>query len=607
MTVESIALFWNILETPSLSEEASTVVRNILKAKSLENFAKPGWDRDRDGVEAEKMESTEVRDLRIRSLTFHDFRSFPFYEELPFGIDFVGREGEPSSLFLLGSNGTGKSSIYTALEFYYTGQASLADERKVNRNKYLTFGFKEDEAYDIKKYIDVELADSKIVPIAGEISAPSAFCSLFDVQLLERTKVGLTDFIFNQLGYGDVIEIDDFLQSESRRIEKRMDDLDDAKESLELSSSDLHLVIEEFVGVVFDKNILNLDEERKFVNEDAIRDHLRNQSTRFNWELQNRMFASEWKRIEEEPETKTAGIDLAEVQAGLVIGDVDILGNRNEKQIRRLANLFGEFFRYYDDQDTMIKPYSVLDKLYERYAIAKSQENKLLSPEETSKEKTRLEKKLHIISEVKSQIRNKKEDIAHEFVNDFKSFIKNILQYFSYENEEFDLDIGENGICDVLIRVKPEGAEPFETTPKEYFNSFRFVLYCVALKIALALNQMKKNKFSVPIVIDDVFDASDFENSLELEEFVYHIFRSYQNSVRDEGVNIPLQIILLTHDEMMKSAFERGLERILMEDEKTDNHYICGRLIPYKYAKNDSKEELIQLRETNFYNLYIPL
>lgn len=610
MTTESVNFFWDILEQISLSEESKIVLHNILRIKNGANLSIIDWENEVEGEMAPRVIPREVKDWRLKSLQFHDFRSFPQYEDCPFGIDFLGSRNNPCSLFLLGSNGTGKSSIFTAIESYFTGRSSLAVERGVDPNRYLTFGFKEDDVFDIGKYLDVILADKKNIPTAGNISTPSSFCSLYDVQLLEQAKNGLTEFIFTQLGYGDVIRIDDFFLEEKNKYEDEIDRLNSPIEDSVLSSSEWHLVIQEYVSVVLENKVPDIDLNRKYQKEENIKNE-----PPLKWDSQYRLFADEWEEIGTELSNihedagKKGNNDYAEVQAGLMSVEDVVIDPKNEKQIKRLAHLHKTFFIYYDDEDTIIKPYSVLDKLYEHYAVAKAQESQLQLPEVVSERREILSRKLKVITELMSQINMKKEDVVHEFMTDFQYFIKEILQYFSPKNEEFDLSIGENGICDVMIKVTPTGTEPFETSPREYFNSFRFVLYCVALKLALALNHMCKNKVSTPIVIDDVFDASDFENSLELEEFVYKIFVTYKKYVINKcGINIPLQIVLLTHDEMMKTAFERGMERLLYEDDSFVSHYVCGRLVPYRYAKECAEKKLInKIGNQSFYNLYIPL
>ena len=126
-------------------------------------------------------------------------------------------------------------------------------------------------------------------------------------------------------------------------------------------------------------------------------------------------------------------------------------------------------------------------------------------------------------------------------------------------------------------------------------------MYAVSFKIALALMEMKQKGIRVPLVIDDVFNASDFDNNIRLEYFVHNIYKAYE--MMDK--KIPLQLILLTHDEMVQTAFRKGAN-VIEEDSdevRQPREYISGRLFNYSYAKQMS-EELKDERIT-FYNLYL--
>ena len=49
------------------------------------------------------------------------------------------------------------------------------------------------------------------------------------------------------------------------------------------------------------------------------------------------------------------------------------------------------------------------------------------------------------------------------------------------------------------------------------------------MKIAIAYDWMLREKKALPIVIDDIFNASDFENSIKLEYFAYNIKKLYDD------------------------------------------------------------------------------
>ena len=131
---------------------------------------------------------------------------------------------------------------------------------------------------------------------------------------------------------------------------------------------------------------------------------------------------------------------------------------------------------------------------------------------------------------------------------------------------------------------------------------------CISLKIALAIGWMRNNKTIVPFVIDDVFNANDFMNGLKLERFVQKIYSWYEKLITEDGCNIPFQLIMLTHDNMMQTAFKKGFMKNLQvaniekgcKENDIDPNMVCARLFPYKDIKEIRKNE-----KAEYKNLYL--
>lgn len=76
---------------------------------------------------ANDVESWLGKDLRINKIKLKSVRGFP-NSTIPFGINFLNEKGKPQSMIILGSNGSGKSSIYNSIEYNYCkkiGEAQL--------------------------------------------------------------------------------------------------------------------------------------------------------------------------------------------------------------------------------------------------------------------------------------------------------------------------------------------------------------------------------------------------------------------------------------------------------------------------------------------------
>ncbi|MBK8082227.1 MAG: hypothetical protein IPK25_19310 [Saprospiraceae bacterium] len=79
-------------------------------------------DREKINLESdEKGSDTEKwlgKDLKKKKLKLKSVRGFP-NSSLPFGMDFTNSLGKPQSMIILGSNGSGKSSIYNSIEYTF--------------------------------------------------------------------------------------------------------------------------------------------------------------------------------------------------------------------------------------------------------------------------------------------------------------------------------------------------------------------------------------------------------------------------------------------------------------------------------------------------------
>lgn len=114
------------------------------------------------------------------------------------------------------------------------------------------------------------------------------------------------------------------------------------------------------------------------------------------------------------------------------------------------------------------------------------------------------------------------------------------------------------------IKFKTDGAKPDmkinqgEITPRRLFNTFRLKLFAVSLKIACACCAKQIYNMNYPIIIDDVFNSSDFDNRLKMNDYIQSILDSYK-SLPEVGY-FPFQLILFTQDEVIANSIFKGME-----------------------------------------------
>lgn len=185
----------------------------------------------------------------------------------------------------------------------------------------------------------------------------------------------------------------------------------------------------------------------------------------------------------------------------------------------------------------------------------------------------------------------------------FKPYIEDILTFFALDgNENYILSINKDSV-DIKIIYKDVNGNEVSTRPRDYLNSFRYKLFNMTLKIAMAFSAMRLNKIIHPIVFDDVFYSSDFENRNRIEEFIARTYEAYEKFVREGNKNCPdLQLIFLSHDDIIVDAIRGGIHTLDGTRVKMPN-VIYGRL--FDYREMNRQEDIVKVGIHEFNNLYV--
>ena len=557
------------------------------------------------------------KDLRLRQLTFWYFRTFPANKE-PYGILFE-KNGEPCSTFLVGRNSTGKSTIFDAIEYYYAHKVSNAEMKAIPMDKeheYLTYGFGK-----IKKPQNIAIKDVKLgVRTMDEegsyrldelrpLCLPSTFCSdydLFKIGLLKED--GLKNFVLEQLGYSDLLDIqkqlgDILLEATSEgKAFKSLDSIEkvETEEQVQLEPQDVESVIHVFMDHYDkdrDETISICEKYTKNGGKNAISivDEIKApQFIKENIKDSKKLFIDEWEALQK-------NISLVDVP----LCDSDILD-----RVEKLELMYDLLYTALNCKQSTDAFLLLIDRKNKAEKWVKSL---VFSTQEERGEG--IESNKILLNELWTINKNMETvfgEIVNNFITQYGSFIEGCLGYFSKDKETFKL----NSDMKFIINVADDEGE-FESTPAWYLNSFRFKLYAISLKLALAFRYMKKNKLILPIAIDDVFNANDFENSIHLQQFAHSIYKVYHDKVCQ---SIPLQVIMLTHDEIILSAFQKGYnvreikdwgaseevkKKALQKYELYKNKCIVGRLYPHEEVR--FIPFIQQTTTAGIYNLYSKL
>lgn len=523
----------------------------------------------------------DIKDGRVKNLVFSNFRTYPGVKQ--YGLSFVNGENKVSSVFLVGGNGSGKSTLYTALEKLYKGESSYASLMSNDEEEYLTFGFDKYTLNEAKRWeVECQLAEirTSIVNsfrgnLVSPISVPAFFCSDIDVQCMKQNK-SLFLWILEQMGYG--------------KLEKCLNAVSDLLKDYRTLQEDMtaktYYTPEDYAEIM--DAVIEYESELHDGEIKAYSSQMEDMS------IKHHLFAKKWNELnlstvvnsENQLENLKVPNEQAKDSSLSLQLRKDTLMKLYKKLAEQLDNIKGEGSK----RETIL-------------ALGREQQdtikNEILT--DTALSVSELEDKIRCFEKIESLLQNLQIQIVSEFIDEYGKDIEQTITDFSNHGEKFEFT--NDNIKNVNLSIHCELKGTYNTFPHQYFNEFRFKLYCITLKLAIAFNWMLKNQKSLPIVIDDVFNANDFENSIKLEQFAYFIKKMYNDKVLAKGFPSDLQMILTTHDELVVDSFRRGYNGLECSDAasmKMDRFpLIVGRI--YRLEEIDS---FYPSKKTEFKSIY---
>jgi hypothetical protein len=147
----------------------------------------------------------------------------------------------------------------------------------------------------------------------------------------------------------------------------------------------------------------------------------------------------------------------------------------------------------------------------------------------------------------------------------------------STENPD-DPDLANRIITAKVSSVDKDTGEVILVSPNKYFNTFRYRLFCMMVTLGIAITARKDSKINLPLVLDDIFYASDYGSKTSFKKFLIKVFSIFKKFNSD----MPLQFILFTHDELI---LDGALEAM---SEYSDEMVTANEPIP---ATDDVAEE----------------
>lgn len=248
----------------------------------------------------------------------------------------------------------------------------------------------------------------------------------------------------------------------------------------------------------------------------------------------------------------------------------------------------------------IIEKKAILEKEIREFTLQleKVEENIIKNTEELNKAQIIYQQYLDIKDDVKKYIPFIKAAID-KHVNEAFDSIEDILlkimnEYLKNEIERdkialvlekdpiVDEETGE--ITSEILAIRLNHPEKGKLSPSKYFNAFRYKLFAMAVGLSVAIASRRETKVNMPFVWDDIFYASDFERRLTVENFIKTIFKIFETYSKD----IPVQLILFTHDELIYNSILNALIDINKAEET-----IFARLLPHN--DNENRNNYLEL------------
>lgn len=145
------------------------------------------------------------------------------------------------------------------------------------------------------------------------------------------------------------------------------------------------------------------------------------------------------------------------------------------------------------------------------------------------------------------------------------------------KEEEVDDETGEvlSEIITAVVVPKNKTIQPISVN--KYFNTFHYRLFSTMVGVSIAMASRINTKINLPLVLDDIFYASDFENRATIERFIKQLFNLFEQYTPD----LELQLILFTHDQLIFESAVKAISKMKIKN------IAFAKLFPY----NDSKDK----------------
>lgn len=620
------------------------MARNLYELLAQREFIVLNMGPDNDSITWNQLANLSRSDGRVPELPVRVQTDFLFKNVLIkgvkktpdlghfFRINFSHDDAQrhaPVSNIIMGINGVGKTSFYGALECICMGEMKTAAIHGVDPKEYIKNIFTQDT--DISAVLNSSSGKHELnLANLRALCAPAHFISEWDIRELEPLS-NFSDFIFAQLGLKNYIDFIDLLEDTILKLQdvrqERLSNIDIAAKVRKLSYLQFY-VTKVMPGVVdVDKDVNSkLPALPKLLRNNAVRHDALQVLDKFaisiDEDLANSCFRGNSyfgyltpvKFINELSNLRQSVYDNLKNPDSFAVDTVKQQIKKANNERTDLNKMRAGFkseintlqVRCGNNIEAVVAELLYLQSSVDEYNFKTS--SSLLFG--VSMEINNIREIQHDLISILNFLNNKLDSLMADWVaNVIKPTVGSLLtDYLKDDNAAFDVsysssirkstDVDREEVkfysraISARLTVSPTGNNTENVAgalilPKEYLNTFRFKMFVVSLKIALAFcaNQIY-NEFW-PIVIDDVFNSSDFNNRNRIGDYIGALLST---SIRTAEIpDNRLQLIFFTQDEVIGNSVYRGMR---------NKSFSCRlqRLHDYRCFEREDVKELDLLR-----------
>lgn len=564
----------------------------------------------------------KISDFRIRKLDIANFRKFRKEKECPYQVSFLDGDNRLSSLFLVGKNSSGKTSIYTALEYLLTpSRISTMKQRNIqDEESFLPYGNLELKDIELKAVLNDGGGTDVKEPLKLNLSLIPFFCSDFDVQEIQGSNDLETIFARN-LGFGSI----EFILKVLTDTVDRITHTGTVEEDGAFTNVDVDVVQTDLFYLGGYKTINNKEDRftamirmldvlaKKLAKVDA-KNISSVDSTEFvdklkvvleAWDLSKELNALSLYQSKKQQVARYRQIEdlLNEgnwVDAEEMYGKVEHIETFAAEVVRNASFLYKTFSGGNPASRREVALKAILDigklkqEMDRQELIRKNAESINLQLERVENVKKIHDAIYALYEEDKKDLKRTSKELIVKLLNEFT-----MKDYGSDQKEIIDIieDEANGGRLKAVVRNEKIFGKDEASTPERFYNSFRYKLYCISIKVVMAFMTMKMKRINAPLVFDDVFTASDFDNTVNISKFFEIVFRVFKE-IEEKNMS-ELQIIMFTHDEVVLNSMADILDNLMADGMKEPPvRYITGVLMNPNYIDEHEKTK------DNAYSLY---